>query len=304
MSYAYRVYGIDIESEILIDQLIEIDKEDIIEDNKISIKYGVMSEKYSKSKEEGKKICVEDNEVWFDIENLASFQINDGQTVVVNTYDNYDELQLNNYLTCSCLGFIMLQKNHIALHGAAINIKEKGIIITGDKGAGKSSLSTALREKGYKFMADDVSAINCKDISIYPGFPYQKICEDMFQTMNYKGDNFKRFQSDNNIKYLIPANKEFQRTSLELGAIVNLKVAECEEVIIEELLGYEKMLAVLSNIYRGEYISRMGGLKPIYMKKCLDITKNTPVFRLTRPKNKFTLDDQIKLIEDKLKLIK
>ena len=62
------------------------------------------------------------------------------------------------YVMCSCLGFIMLQRNMVAIHGGGvIEMDNKAVIFTGDRGAGKSTLTTALRRKGYKFISDDVA---------------------------------------------------------------------------------------------------------------------------------------------------
>ena len=42
----------------------------------------------------------------------------------------------------------------------------------------------------------------------------------------------------------------------------------------------------------------MGGISPIYFKKCLDIAKHIKFYKITRPKEGFTVNEQIKLIEE------
>ena len=83
----------------------------------------------------------------------------------------------------------------------------------------------------------------------------------------------------------------------QLSAIVKLTVGDVEEVIIEELRGSEKLNNIIENIYRGEYIKYLGGMNPKYFKQCIDIAKNIRFFKITRPLEKFTVDDQIDLIE-------
>ena len=41
-------------------------------------------------------------------------------------------------------------------------------------------------------------------------------------------------------------------------------------------------------------------MDPIYFKQCIDIAKNIRFFKITRPANKFTVDNQIQLIERKI----
>ena len=70
----------------------------------------------------------------------------------------------------------MIQRDIVAIHGGTIVIDNKAIILTGNRGAGKSTLTTGLRLKGYPFISDDVAAIEIKDSipMVKHGFPYQK----------------------------------------------------------------------------------------------------------------------------------
>ena len=79
-----------------------------------------------------------------------------------------------------------------------------------------------------------------------------------------------------------------------------ITVGDVEEVTIEELKGSEKINNIINNIYRGEYIKHLGGVNPEYFKKCLNIAKNINFYVVTRPKDQFTVDKQIALIEEKI----
>jgi len=41
----------------------------------------------------------------------------------------------------------------------------------------------------------------------------------------------------------------------------------------------------------------MGGMTPKYLKKCIEIAKKAKFYIITRPKGKYTVDDQIEIIE-------
>ena len=200
---------------------------------------------------------------------------------------------------CSCLGFIMLQRKMVAIHGGVIEMDNKAVIFTGDRGAGKSTLTTALRRKGYKFISDDVAGIKIDKVPyVMPGFPYQKLCESAMNKFGYDKEAFTSFMSDKEVKYVVPAIDEFVNEKRELVSIVKLTVGDVDEVTIEELRGSEKLNNIIENIYRGEYIKHLGKMDPIYFKQCVDIAKNIRFFKITRPANKFTVDSQIELIED------
>ena len=84
---------------------------------------------------------------------------------------------------------IMLQRDMIAIHGGTIAMNGKGLLITGNRGAGKSTLTSALRLKGYPLVADDVSAM--KSLMVQPAYPQQKVCEDMMNYLGYHSTNYK-----------------------------------------------------------------------------------------------------------------
>ena len=57
---------------------------------------------------------------------------------------------------------------------------------------------------------------------------------------------------------------------------------------------------LLKNIYRIE-VTNHSGLESRYFKKCLEIVKDVPFFKVMRPKNKLSIGEEIFAIEDTLK---
>ena len=299
----YYVYGLNIKSEIEID---EFQKRDIIlEDKIVNIKNGIMSNEIKDDILKGIHIKLSKDKIWFHIDNIATYCITNGNNIEIEVCENADMQLMKVYVMCSCLGFIMLQRDMVAIHGGVIEMDNKAVIFTGDRGAGKSTLTTALREKGYKFISDDVASIKIDKVPfVMPGFPYQKLCESAMNNFGYDKEDYTSFMSDKEVKYIVPAKDQFVYEEKELTAIVKLTVGDVDEVTIEELTGSEKLNNIIENIYRGEYLKYLGGMNPQYFKKCIDIAKNIRFFKITRPANKFTVDEQIELIERELIEIK
>lgn len=295
----YYVYGLNIKSEIEIEEFIKLDN--INDQDVVYISYGKMSDEIKEEIKQGKSVSLVNNKIWFHINDIATYCVTNGNKIEVELCDNADIQIVKIYVMCSCLGFIMLQRNMIAIHGGVIEMDHKAIIFTGDRGAGKSTLTTALREKGYKFISDDVAGIKIDKVPyVMPGFPYQKLCESAMDNFGYDKESYTSFMSDKEVKYIVPAFEEFVSDGRELVGIVKLTVGDVDKVVIEELKGSEKINNIIENIYRGEYIKHLGKMNPIYFKKCIDIAKNIKFYVITRPKDKFTVDDQIKLIEREL----
>ena len=53
-----------------------------------------------------------------------------------------------------------------------------------------------------------------------------------------------------------------------------------------------------SNIFNVSALHYSGALTPTILKKCIDIGNSIRCFRIIRPKDKFTVDEQISLIEE------
>lgn len=292
--YYYKVYGLSIESEIEIEEFIVNENKEV----DVSITINSMPGDIGKLFNEGRRSDYSKDRAWFHIDNIADYYISDGKTIIVKPYENFDKTMLKVYLMCSCIGFIMLQRDKIAIHGGVVTIDDNGVIFTGDRGAGKSTLTTALRNRGYRFISDDVAATYIDKVPyVHPGFPYQKLCDDIVEDMGYEKEKCESIVGYEKVKYIVPAYDSFHDESIELNAICKLTVGDVDKVIVEELKGKDKIDNIIQNIYRGEFLGYMGGVTPEMFKQCLLIAKNIKFYKITRPKEGYTINEQINLIE-------
>lgn len=296
--YLYNVYGLNIESEIMIPELTILDPN--YKDNiDVKIIFDFMNEDI-KQKIDKKEIAdYNSDEVWFHINNVGTYLIQNGDTVTIELCENPDLNILKVYILGSVLGIILLQRNTVAIHGGSIVINNKGCIFTGDKGAGKSTLTTALRQRGYDFLSDDVGAIELSDIPmINPGFGYQKLCEDAMTKLGYDSSKFTPFRSDMNIKYIVPALDNFVKEKVPFKALFEIEQGDTQKVEVVEVTGNEKLQKIIKNVFRIEVLMYSGGVPADYFKKCIEIAKHIKFYKITRPKNQFTINEQIEIIEN------
>lgn len=296
----YKVYGLIVESDIEIPELLSIDKNENKVD--IKIKKDIIPKDVIEKIPSYSWFKYDVDSMVFTVKNIGSFYIYDGKNIVVQPSENADNQGIKTFILGTSFGMILLQRNKVAIHGGAILIGENAIILTGQSGAGKSTLTNAFRQYEYPFMADDVSStIELQDeIFIESAYPQQKICRDAMEKMGYRIDDFKLIDEDRE-KYVIPTHESFVKEKRKLKAIFEIEPYDGEEVKIEEVSGGEKMKTILRNIYRIEIIVHHG-IPPAYFKKVINIAKNTLVFRIKRPKNQFSVDRQIELIERELML--
>lgn len=70
--------------------------------------------------------------------------------------------QVEYFRYCFLLGLIgsMIEARHlVSLHAACVSMDGQGILLSGDSGAGKSSLSFACAQRGFTYVSDDCSSI-------------------------------------------------------------------------------------------------------------------------------------------------
>ena len=294
--YFYNVYGLNIKSDIQLNEFVEVDKCNNVD---INIKEWEPPEELKSRFKEDSTTLVARNKILFDIKNIATYEVCNGNEIHYNIHEEGNPYHLKVFLMCSCIGFAMIQRDKLAIHGGVVAIDDKAVIITGDKGAGKSSLTTGLRKKGYKFISDDVAAIEfAENIMVNAGFPYQKLCEDTAINMGYDTDKYFSFMSDKEKKYVIPVKDDFKDSSTKLEAIFQITKGNVDKVSIEEIKSSKKVAKIIENIYRVECMDLFGGLNPRLFKKCVNLAKNVKFYKITRPLKGFTINEQIRLIED------
>jgi hypothetical protein len=70
--------------------------------------------------------------------------------------------------TCAVNWVMRMQPDLLFFHSAAVGIGGTGVLIAGEKGAGKSTLSMALAAQGHKFLGDEIAAVRWQTLELLP----------------------------------------------------------------------------------------------------------------------------------------
>lgn len=291
----YRIYGLNIKSQIDFPELLGIEE---LEDDKVdvNISIGQIDKEIKDTIPKYSWFKYEKDRMVFKVENVGCFYIHSGKSIIVEPYEGIENQLIKTYTLGTSFGMILNQRDIIAIHGGAILVNGEAIILTGQSGAGKSTLTNTFRHYGYKFMADDVSATSVSEEAclVEPAYPQQKICRDAMEKMGYNIKDFKLIDEGRE-KYVIPTHKTFVKEKKNLKAIFEIEPYEGESVEVHEVFGQDKMKTVLRNIYRIEIIA-LHGMPPKYFKKAVNLAKQIRIFKIKRPKDAFSVDMQIDLI--------
>lgn len=300
--YYYRLYNLNIKSDFYLSELSHSEYESL-NNIDVNIICGKCPESISNIKVSNYYYTVSDKEAIFTTNECGKFYIKNGDTIIIEPIAEPNYQHLKSYLLSRSFALLMFQRNTVALHGSTILFNNKAYIFCGQSGAGKSTLSAGLTLKGYDLFSDDLSVIDFDSSNrplIHCGFSHNKLCEDTIKYFNISLENLIKVDNFAN-KYALPTSKTFSDCTAEVAILIELSINynnsnNDTSVSLTEVFGQEKLQTIFKNIFRNQLLNDVG-LNPIYLKHCLNLSKNIRVFKLKRPNNLFTVDEQIRLIE-------
>ncbi len=201
------------------------------------------------------------------------------------------------YLNGSAYGAILHQRQLLPLHGSSFVLNGKGIMLCGESGAGKSSLTAAFCKDGCAFLTDDVSPIvfNNNKPHILPLSDRIKLWQDSLDQLHYDEKQLTEIWQDYSKYYLPVTAKSADAHVLDLIFIIEKH--EDSQVIIEEVHGMDKFQLLRNEIYRWEYLQGMKETEANYLHKIINLNMQVRVFKICRPQN-IQIQDMKKALTD------
>ncbi len=294
--YKYKVFGLNITSDMELNELLPAEGETDVE-----IIKGKVPEELNNPYEKNDFFQASKKEFLFKVSDIAWFYVSNGNKIVVETIEGASDATVRVFLLAIAFCTLLLQRGILPMHGSALVVDGKGVIITGASGSGKSSLSNALLQKGYSFLADDLSPLDFYDdgsIWLLPAFPQQKLCKDTADNMGLDVRHLSRVEADLD-KYVLPVSTSFVRQPVRLATICELNAEDCDKVRITELQAMDKLTVIINQTFKSRLLPYLDIGKE-HFELCAKVSKGVQVLRIYRPHNKFTTDEQVELLRMEL----
>jgi hypothetical protein len=282
MKYYYRIYGLNIRSEVKLEEAYEIEEQSYT----VDIRYGAVPKHILEYRYSDKARCLISTEYkWFRYDNIGEFYIEKGSLIIITSNDISDEKIIRSIILGPCFGTILYQRKILTIHGSAMVWKDKAVIISGQSGAGKSTISTALRKQGWQFLADDTVAVTYEDGYLYanPAYPLQKLCLDTAVEFGYDIEQLILINEERQ-KYAVNVKDVFCPSCKEIKAIICLEFNNMDLLNIEEVKGNAKLEYIIQNLY-SYYDFKYMGMSPFDLKQCMEVTRKIPILKVKRPIN-------------------
>ncbi len=219
-----------------------------------------------------------------DIAQVARFTIEEGKHVSLTPYPNADRSTLELYLNGSVYGAILHQRMIPPLHASCFAFQGQGIMVCGESGAGKSSLTAAFCLEGATFLTDDVTPVVFEE-----NWPCAwslsdriKLWKDSLRQLNQSETELRRIEPDGE-KYYFPMNSSDERL-VPMHHVFALMVHDESAVQIQTVTdGIEKFTILRNAMYREEYWRAMPGNEHTYLDKFVRMSERLTVTKIKRP---------------------
>ncbi len=295
--YHYRAYGLIFFSELALPELESAEGTPDVE-----IRLGKVPDFLLEPLEKGLRFQATADEFLFRLEGVAGFCVTRGQEITIEPYMDPADPEIRLFLLGSVFCALLQQRGYLALHGSAIEMCGRGLLFTGRRGVGKSTLAAAFHDRGYRVLTDDVCAVRLGEDDrpyIVPGFPGLKLWRDSAEKLGRSVEGFAKVGRDIE-KYRVGAEECYSGEIAVLSDVYILGSHDAATVEITRQEGVAKLDALIKNTYRYRYVKGQG-MRATHFRQCAAVAGKVEVFRVLRPVDGFRLAELVAAIEENSK---
>ncbi|NBB86103.1 MAG: hypothetical protein GVY12_07800 [Bacteroidetes bacterium] len=224
---------------------------------------------------------------------VGIFEIKEGRTITIQRGRQYDEEMTRMCITNLAMGIILHQRNVFTLHASAAEIDGEAVVFLGDKGAGKSTMVTALSRRGHKVITDDVLGVLTDadegQVRVVPGYAQVKLLPDaVAHVLNDDPEHYQRVYAATPKRIHTLAGS---RTGASIPLRTVYRLSRGDQVAVEPIAPQQAFLTLM----RQAYLRRL--IQPTqaaawYLKACTTVANEVGIYHLRRPRD-FALFPQI-----------
>ncbi len=187
------------------------------------------------------------------------------------------------------------QRGLLVLHGSAVTLNGRAVVLCGASGWGKSTLAAALHRRGHPVLADDYAAIRVgvRRPTLYTGPPLLKLWPDSAQVLGLDAAALPRVHPLAD-KRRVRTRRSPGARSVRLGQVVILAPGSlCK---LAPLDPSEALIELLRHSYGARTLA---ALHPAdHFARCAALVRTVPIMRLGAPRSLAQLPRLARLLEE------
>ena len=235
---------------------------------------------------------------WFQISipAVGTFEVSSGSDVLLVPDPGCEPADVAPYLEGTVAAVLLAQRGGFALHANAVRVAGSVVAICGPRGAGKSTTSMRLVQRGHALLADDFSPLRFTEAEVLlegtgrrPRVTPETVAKlglDLPSSTPQRVDG----------KLVLP---KLQRVRERLDLIVDLSVSEASsEVEVTSLKGLRALAAIEQNAYLTSVMQALW--RGQLLQWAARVSAAVPVVALRRPEGAPSVNDVVTQIETSL----
>lgn len=164
------------------------------------------------------------------------------------------------YLVGPVLGLLLRLRGVVCLHGSAVATGDRGIILVGTEGAGKSTTAAAFARQGFAVLSDDIAALVEREgiFEVLPAYPRVNLWPAAVELLYGAPDALPRIMTNWEKRCLVLGEQgaaRFEERPLSIGAIYVFGEPSAESETCVELISQKDALMLLvANTYATNFL--------------------------------------------------
>ncbi len=217
------------------------------------------------------------------VEEVGSFYAAGGAEAEYSVLQGADPGWVRLYLNGQVAVALMHQRGMMTLHASSFVHNGKGVMILGESGAGKSSLTASFAIGGAGLLTDDITPVVMKDTGPHIMALHEsiRIRKNTAEQLNIDVSLLRDAESGTGKQYMKTGGGKVAHHPLDV--ILRVEVGDVDAPVIEEPLPAEKFSFLRSEICMSELLAGMAETETAYLHQLVRIIEEVPFARVVRP---------------------
>lgn len=233
----------------------------------------------------GENFRVGKDEFSLETPGVGRFYVRDGSEVEYSACQGADEGWVRLWLNGQVTVALLHQRGIITFHASSFVHEGLGVMVFGESGAGKSSLTASFTLGGAGFLTDDVTPVMFQDSQpvIRPLHESIRIRKNTAEQLSVESDLLREAEKGTGKQYIDVGRSG--EAFFPLGVIIKIEIGDVLKPGFDVPEPSEKFVLLRSEICMSEILAGMPGTEADYLQQLVRMIERVPVVRVVRPQN-------------------
>lgn len=219
------------------------------------------------------------------VPDVGRYEARAGREIVVDPVAGADPGAVRLFVLGSMMGAVMMQRDHLVLHGTAVRVGEACAVVLGSSGAGKSTLAAELDRRGLDVLSDDVVPVDAEGRAV-PGYPRIKLWGDALERLGVDSSSLERVR-DKHEKFQLPLRRS-ELGPLPVRWVYVLERHSGGDLQLTPVRGAETFGLLHEHTYRNELLQGPGPVAR-HLQQSAALMRVARLTRVRRPLESMTV---------------